>query len=91
MSCSWEDCKAAHLRACEAYANSGSLYHAAKQLDQVNTECCVLWNQVIVQALLVCKEQGRLEEVEDLASRGGLLYRQAGNPESASQVSFSLG
>jgi len=71
VSCSWEDCKAAHLRACEAYANSGSLYHAAKQLDQ---------------ALLVCKEQGRLEEVEDLASRGGLLYRQAGNPESASQM-----
>lgn len=67
----WEECKAAHLRACEAYANSGSLYHAAKQLDQ---------------ALLVCKEQGRLEEVEGLASRGGLLYRQAGSPESAAQM-----
>jgi len=67
----WDECKAAHLRACEAYANSGSLYHAAKQLDQ---------------ALLVCKEQNKLEEVEDLASRGGLLYRQGGNPESAAQM-----
>ena len=23
VACSWEECKAAHLRACEAYANSG--------------------------------------------------------------------
>ena len=59
------------MRACEAYANSGILYHAAKQLEG---------------ALLVCREQGRLEEVEDLASRGGLLYRQAGSPESAAQM-----
>ena len=48
-----------------------SLYHAAKQLEG---------------ALLVCREQGRLEEVVDLASRGGLLYRQAGSPESAAQM-----
>ena len=78
-----------------------SLYHAAKQLEG---------------ALLVCREQGKLEEVlqpkenlffcpfetkktkmrrrkqpiwsqvEELASRGGLLYRQAGNPESAAQM-----
>lgn len=68
---SWEECKAAHMRACEAYANCGNLYHAGKQLDQ---------------ALLVCKEQGKLEDVEDLASRGGLLYRQAGSPESAAQM-----
>lgn len=71
VACRWEECKAAHLRACEAYANSGSLYHAAKQLEG---------------ALLVCREQGRLDEVEDLASRGGLLYRQAGSPESAAQM-----
>ena len=71
VATSWEECKAAHLGACEAYANSGSLYHAAKQLEG---------------ALLVCREQGRLEEVEDLASRGGLLYRQAGSPESAAQL-----
>jgi len=67
----WDACKAAHLRACEGYANSGSLYHAGKQLDQ---------------ALLVCKERGDLTEIEDLASRGGLLYRQAGSPESAAQM-----
>ena len=59
------------MRACKAYANSGILYHAAKQLEG---------------AFLVCREQGRLEEVVDLASRSGLLYRQAGSPESAAQM-----
>jgi len=67
----WSDCKEAHMRACEGYANSGSLYHAGKQLDQ---------------ALLVCKEQKDLSQVEELASRGGLLYRQAGSPEAAAQM-----
>ena len=27
VACSWEECKAAHLRACEAYANSGRSGH----------------------------------------------------------------
>jgi len=67
----WVSCKGAHLRASESFANSGSLFHAGKQLEQ---------------CLLVLKEQGDLSEVEELASRGGLLYRQAGSPESASQL-----
>eukprot|EP00092_Neocalanus_flemingeri_P038152 GFUD01041527.1.p1 GENE.GFUD01041527.1~~GFUD01041527.1.p1 ORF type:complete len:293 (+),score=90.46 GFUD01041527.1:46-924(+) len=67
----WDQAKSAHMKAAEAYANSGSLFHAGKQFDQ---------------ALLICKEMGQLEEVEDLASRGGLLYRQAGSPESASHM-----
>jgi len=67
----WDQAKTAHMKAAEAYANSGSLFHAGKQYDQ---------------ALLICKEMGQLEEVEDLASRGGLLYRQAGSPESASHM-----
>lgn len=67
----WSACKSAHQRACEGYANSGSLYHAGKQLDH---------------AVLVCKEQGDLSEVENLASRGGLLFRQAGSPEAAAQL-----
>lgn len=67
----WEQAKSAHMKAAEAYANSGSLFHAGKQFDQ---------------AMLICKEMGLLEEVEDLASRGGLLYRQAGSPESASHM-----
>jgi len=67
----WAACKAAHLKACEGYANSGSLFHAGKQLDQ---------------CLLICKEMGDLTDVEDLASRGGLLYRQAGSPEAAAQM-----
>ena len=33
VAMSWEQCKSTHLRAAEAYANSGSLFHAAKQLD----------------------------------------------------------
>jgi len=68
---SWDQAKSAHMKAAEAYANSGSLFHAGKQFDQ---------------AMLICKEMGLLEEVEDLASRGGLLYRQAGSPESASHM-----
>ena len=65
VACSWEECKAAHLRVCEAFMPTlaglkpnaafshfiwclRSLYHAAKQLEG---------------ALLVCREQGRLEEV----------------------------
>ena len=30
--------KDAHLRAAEAYANNGNLYHAGKQLDQVTCD-----------------------------------------------------
>lgn len=71
VSRNWDSCKQAHLRACEAYANSGSLFHAAKQLDQ---------------ALIICKEQKNLSEIVSLAERGGLLYRQAGSPESACQI-----
>lgn len=67
----WEDCKKAHLRASEGYANSGSLFHAAKALDQ---------------AMMICKEQNNFKEVVSLAERGGLLYRQAGSPESATQL-----
>ena len=32
------------------------------------------------------RDLGQLEEVEALAERGGLLYRQAGSPESAAQL-----
>lgn len=63
--------KDAHLRAAEAYANNGNLYHAGKQLDQ---------------AMNIVRDMDQLEEVEDLASRAGLLYRQAGSPESAAQL-----
>jgi len=72
----WMACKDAHMRASEGYANSGSLYHAGKQLDN---------------AILVCKEQNDLTEVENLASRGGLLYRQAGSPEAAAQMLVRAG
>jgi len=68
---SWPEAKEAHLKAAEAYANNGSLYHAGKQLDQ---------------AMNIVRDMGQLEEVEELANRGGLLYRQAGNPESAAQL-----
>jgi tetratricopeptide (TPR) repeat protein len=67
----WKSCKAAHLRACEGYANSGSLYHAGKQLEQ---------------ALLISKEEKDFSQVEELAGRAGLLYRQAGSPEAAAQL-----
>ena len=32
------------------------------------------------------RDLGQFEEVEMLAERGGLLYRQAGSPESAAQL-----
>jgi len=68
---SWPEAKEAHLKAAEAYANNGSLYHAGKQLDQ---------------AMNIVRDMGQLDEVEELANRGGLLYRQAGSPESAAQL-----
>ena len=68
---SWAQAKAAHLRAAEAFANNGNLYHAGKQLDQ---------------AMNIVRDLGQLEEVEQLASRGAGLYRQAGSPESAAQL-----
>ena len=68
---SWEKAKEAHLKAAEAYANCGSLYHAGKQLEQ---------------AINMVRDLGQLDQVELLAERGGLLYRQAGSPESAAQL-----
>ena len=34
----------------------------------------------------IARDQNQYDEVEDLASRGGLLYRQSGSPESAAQL-----
>ena len=34
----------------------------------------------------IVRDMGQLDEVEELANRGGLLYRQAGSPESAAQL-----
>ena len=68
---SWEKAKESHLKAAEAYANCGNLYHAGKQLEQ---------------AINIVRDLGQVEEVESLAARGGLLYRQAGSPESAAQL-----
>ena len=34
----------------------------------------------------IARDQNQFDEVEDLASRGGLLYRQSGSPESAAQL-----
>ena len=68
---SWSQAKEAHLKAAEAYANNGNLYHAGKQLDQ---------------AMNIVKDMGQFDEVEELANRGGLLYRQSGSPESAAQL-----
>ena len=49
VSKNWDLCKAARLRGCEAYANSGGLFHAAKQLEE---------------ALLICKEEKNMTEVQ---------------------------
>eukprot|EP00088_Acartia_fossae_P054615 TRINITY_DN6294_c0_g2_i1.p1 TRINITY_DN6294_c0_g2~~TRINITY_DN6294_c0_g2_i1.p1 ORF type:complete len:311 (-),score=78.13 TRINITY_DN6294_c0_g2_i1:412-1311(-) len=68
---SWDECIAAHEKACTGYANSGSLYHAGKQLDL---------------AMLIARDKGELSKIEKLASRGGLLYRQSGYPEAAKQL-----
>ena len=58
-------------RACECYKEVKSLYQAAKMLEQ---------------AVLICRDSGKLDMIEDYASRGGLLYRQHGSPESAAQL-----
>ena len=58
-------------RACECYKEVKSLYQAAKMLEQ---------------AVLVCRDSGKLDLISDYASRGGLLYRQHGSPETAAQL-----
>lgn len=58
-------------RACECYKEVKSLYQAAKMLEQ---------------AVIICRDAGKLDLVQDYASRGAMLYRQAGNPESAAQL-----
>lgn len=65
---SWDECLNAHENACTGYKNSGSIYHAAKQLDM---------------STLICRDKGDLSKIESLASRGGLMYRQSGYPEAA--------
>lgn len=68
---SWDECLVAHENACTGYKNSGSLYHAGKQLEQ---------------SVLIARDKGDLQQIEKLASRGGLLYRQSGYPEAAKQL-----
>ena len=63
--------KETNLKAAEAYVKCGNLYHAGKQVEL---------------ALNIVRDLGEVEEVEYLAERGGLLYRQAGSPESAAQL-----
>jgi len=58
-------------RACECYKEVKSLYQAAKMLEQ---------------SVIICRDAGKLDLIVDYASRGALLYRTAGNPESAAQL-----
>ena len=58
-------------RACECYKEVKSLYQAAKMLEQ---------------SVIICRDAGKLDIIVDYASRGALLYRQAGNPESAATL-----
>ena len=58
-------------RACECYKEVKSLYQAAKMLEQ---------------SVIICRDAGKFDSIPDYASRGALLYRQAGNPESAAQL-----
>jgi len=68
---SWDECLEAHENACIGYANSGSLYHAGKQLEH---------------SVLIARDKQDLKLIEKFASRGGLLYRQSGYPEAAKQL-----
>jgi len=58
-------------RACECYKEVKSLYQAAKMLEQ---------------SVIICRDAGKLDLIVDYSSRGAMLYRQAGNPESAAQL-----
>jgi len=58
-------------KACECYKMIKSLYSAAKMLEQ---------------AVLICRDTNQLDKIVDYAERGGLLYRQNGNPEAAAQL-----
>ena len=101
VACSWEECKAAHLRVCEAYANSGrSEAYAAFFTLYLMLAQPLPCGQAAWRSLVGLQGAGQtwggcsnkiskntiLLQVEDLESRGGLLYRQAGSPESAAQM-----
>jgi len=58
-------------KACECYKMIKSLYSAAKMLEQ---------------AVLICRDTNQLDKIVDYAERGGMLYRQNGNPEAAAQL-----
>lgn len=58
-------------KACECYKQCRSLFHAAKVLET---------------SVLVCRDSEKFDLIPELASRGALLYRQHGSPESAAQL-----
>lgn len=67
----YEESKKCLLRAVDCYKEIHSIFQAGRMLEQ---------------AVMVCRDQGQLEEVKELAGRGALMYRQVNKPESASQL-----
>eukprot|EP00096_Caligus_rogercresseyi_P008551 TRINITY_DN2754_c0_g2_i1.p1 TRINITY_DN2754_c0_g2~~TRINITY_DN2754_c0_g2_i1.p1 ORF type:complete len:330 (-),score=122.36 TRINITY_DN2754_c0_g2_i1:394-1383(-) len=58
-------------RACDCYKEIRSLYQAAKSLES---------------SILICRDLGEMDSIQNLAERGAHLYRLHGSPESASQL-----
>ncbi|XP_015586077.1 gamma-soluble NSF attachment protein [Cephus cinctus] len=68
---SFKECKECLMKAADCYKQNRSWFHAAKCLEQ---------------ALLVCKEVGKLSEVPKLAHSACSLYQEHGSPESSATV-----
>lgn len=71
ISKSYQQCKECLMKASDCYKQSKSWFHAAKNLEQ---------------AVLICKEMGKLAEVPKLAQSASNLYQMHGSPESAATV-----
>lgn len=65
---SFDKSKECFLKAIECYKNNKSWFHAAKCYEQI---------------ILLSKETGKMEQVEEFANKACSLYQQHGSPEAA--------
>lgn len=78
------------MKTAECHLQNRSLFHAAKCFDQVNKLVAFAPQINIIitstahfpQAILIMKEQNKLDEIEALAHRACKLYQQQGSPEA---------
>ncbi|XP_064542885.1 gamma-soluble NSF attachment protein-like [Drosophila montana] len=68
---SYDKSKECFLKAIDCYKNNKSWFHAARSYEQI---------------ILLCKDIGKLTDVEEYANRACSLYQQHGSPEAAASA-----